>query len=377
MAGAKKQRAKAKRAAGKRPRSTKDRILRAIQYASACVCLVFLAILIKNISDDMVSYEVQWENQQRLNALLASPTAAGDAAPSPTAAGDATPSPTAAPTAAQLRATSSAPPSAGAGQGNMLAAFFGTPAVSVPAGEAPASLAPTIAPSPTPDMSSRFTRYQNAPPPMQAQFMTEDFYYANPSFVGFLQAGVSVVEPVVYSVDNTYYLDYNFNNERDEAGAAFMDMRCSLWPRSQQIVIHGHNMENKTVFGSLDDMQDTDNLKAHPTVQFDTIYEDGMYVIFAAFSASMNVEDRSYFEVARYDFDTEADFDAYLAEVRERSMFDIPVDVEYADELLTLVTCSYHQDNGRFLLFTRKLRPGETVEEMGALVEQAEQVKRY
>ena len=212
---------------------------------------------------------------------------------------------------------------------------------------------------------------------MQAKFMTEDFYYANPSFVGFLQAGVSVVEPVVYSVDNTYYLDYNFNNERDGAGAAFMDMRCSLWPRSQQIVIHGHNMENKTVFGSLDDMQDIDNLKAHPTVQFDTIYEDGMYVIFAAFSASMNAEDRSYFELARYDFATEAEFQAYLDEVRERSMFDIPVDVEYADELLTLVTCSYHQDNGRFLLFTRKLRANETVEGVSALVAQAEQVKRY
>ena len=75
MAGAKKQSSKDRRAAGKRPRSAKERILRAIQYASACACLVFLAILIKNISDDMVSYEVQWENQQRLNALLASPTA--------------------------------------------------------------------------------------------------------------------------------------------------------------------------------------------------------------------------------------------------------------------------------------------------------------
>ena len=367
MAGAKKQSSRGKRAAGKRPRSAKEQILRAIQYASACACLVFLAILIKNISDDMVSYEVQWENQQRLDALNA-------LSASPTAMGSGTPLPAAEPTVEGLCA---ALPSPSAAQGNMLAAFFGTPPVSTaaPAQDASATVAPV--PSPTPDMSSRFTRYQNAPPPMQAKFQTEDFYYANPAFVGFLQAGVRVVEPVVYSVDNTYYLDYNFNNERDEAGAAFMDMRCSLWPRSQQIVIHGHNMENKTVFGSLDDMQDIDNLKAHPTVQFDTIYEDGMYVIFAAFSASMNVEDRSYFEVARYDFDTEADFDAYLAEVRERSMFDIPVDVEYADELLTLVTCSYHQDNGRFLLFTRKLRPGETVEEMGALVEQAEQVKRY
>ena len=226
-------------------------------------------------------------------------------------------------------------------------------------------------------MDSRFTKYQNAPPPLQQKFMTSDFYYANPSFVGFLQAGVSVVEPVVYSNDNEYYLTHNFNNEEDAAGAAFMDMRCSLWPRSQQIVIHGHNMKNKTVFGSLDDMGDIDNLKQYPTVQFDTIYEDGTYVVFAAFNASMNTDESSYFDVARYDFATEAEFQAYLDEVRERSMYDIPVDVSYEDELLTLVTCSYHQDNGRFLLFTRKLRANETAESVSALVAQAEQVKRY
>ena len=77
MAGAKKRNAKRKRPMGRKKRSTKDIILRAIQYVSACLCVVFLAILIKNISDDMVSYEIQWENEQRLNALLSSPTATG------------------------------------------------------------------------------------------------------------------------------------------------------------------------------------------------------------------------------------------------------------------------------------------------------------
>ena len=139
MAGAKKQSSKDRRAAGKRPRSAKERILRAIQYASACACLVFLAILIKNISDDMVSYEVQWENQQRLNALnalSASPTALGNAAPSPAAEE---------PTAEALH---TALPSPSAAQGNMLAAFFGTPPVST---AAPAQdVSATVAPAPSP-----------------------------------------------------------------------------------------------------------------------------------------------------------------------------------------------------------------------------------
>ncbi len=51
--------------------------------------------------------------------------------------------------------------------------------------------------------------------------------------------------------------------------------------------------------------------------------------------------------------------------------------MSYEDELLTLVTCSYHQDNGRFLLFTRKLRANETAESVSALVAQAEQIRDY
>ena len=225
--------------------------------------------------------------------------------------------------------------------------------------------------------TSREAKYAGSPPALQQKFMTNEYYYANPDFVGYLTSGVSVSEPVPYSRDNEYYLTHNFLMEEDVAGAAFMDARCSLWPRSQQIVIHGHNQKDKTIFGSLDDMRKESNLKEHPIVEFDTIYEDGTYVIYAAFNASMNTDDSSYFNVERYDFDTQADFDSYIAEVRERSMFDIPIDVNYEDELLTLVTCSYYQDNGRFLLFARRLRANETVESVSALVQQAEQVKEH
>ena len=320
--------------------------------------MVFLAILIKNISDDMVSYEIQWENEQRLNALLSSPTATGNLFASQTPPALAA-SPTLAPTPTSGRAY------AVAHAGWLVRGVFqhtrahgdGCPAGNAGGnGGAGDGGSRGLRLRPRPIWIPASPKYQASPPPLQQKFMTSDFYYANPSFVGFLQAGVSVVEPVVYSNDNEYYLTHNFNNEEDAAGAAFMDMRCSLWPRSQQIVIHGHNMKNKTVFGSLDDMGDIDNLKQYPTVQFDTIYEDGTYVVFAAFNASMNTDESSYFDVARYDFATEAEFQAYLDEVLERSMYDIPVDVSYEDELLTLVTCSYHQDNGRFLLFTRKLR---------------------
>ena len=249
--------------------------------------------------------------------------------------------------------------------------FFESGSTTAPA-DSTQSTPATAAPA-----TSREAKYAGSPPALQQKFMTNEYYYANPDFVGYLTSGVSVSEPVPYSRDNEYYLTHNFLMEEDVAGAAFMDARCSLWPRSQQIVIHGHNQKDKTIFGSLDDMRKESNLKEHPIVEFDTIYEDGTYVIYAAFNASMNTDDSSYFNVERYDFDTQADFDSYIAEVRERSMFDIPIDVNYEDELLTLVTCSYYQDNGRFLLFARRLRANETVESVSALVQQAEQVKEH
>ena len=52
----------------------------------------------------------------------------------------------------------------------------------------------------------------------------------------------------------------------------------------------------------------------------------------------------------------------YLNEIQERSLWNAPVDMDEYDEYLMLFTCSYYQDNGRFMLLCRKLRDYETPE---------------
>ncbi|MBE5767038.1 MAG: sortase [Clostridiales bacterium] len=419
----------------------RDKILQIIQYSCAILCVVFIAILVKTISDDQVSYESQYRTKQLAEQLANS----ANATPVPTRAPIATPTSaptmptsTAAPDANEQPQQTSEAPANVQGETNILAQFFGnnnpvqtpvpdaTPiatgsldvhgdnkagdsddlfaaffgnenegediindpfagnseqeAIEPQATVEPTpemTAAPTMAPTATPDMSSRFTKYNSVPPVLQQKFMTADFYYANPDFVGFLTAGVDVQEPVPYCRDNEYYLNHNFYGEEDKAGAAFMDGRNKLWPRTQHIVIHGHNMKNGTVFGSLDDMRKLSNLKKYPTVNFDTLYENGTYVIYAAFNASMNKDDKEFFNLERYDFETEESFDAFIAEIKARSMYNIPVDVAYEDELLTLVTCSYYQDNGRFILFTRRLRPNETVESVTDVMQAAIQLSQH
>ena len=60
------------------------------------------------------------------------------------------------------------------------------------------------------------------------------------------------------------------------------------------------------------------------------------------------------------DFENDKDFMNYVYNVRVRSLFNCPVDVNEDDELVTLSTCSYEFTNFRTVIVARKVRAGES-----------------
>lgn len=44
-----------------------------------------------------------------------------------------------------------------------------------------------------------------------------------------------------------------------------------------------------------------------------------------------------------------------IDKVKEAAIYDTGLTAEYKDELLTLSTCSYHTDNGRFAVVAKKI----------------------
>ena len=60
------------------------------------------------------------------------------------------------------------------------------------------------------------------------------------------------------------------------------------------------------------------------------------------------------------DFATEDDFNYYVDTVKQNSLVDTGVDVQYGDKLLTLSTCYADADNSRFIVVARRLREHET-----------------
>ena len=206
-------------------------------------------------------------------------------------------------------------------------------------------------------------------PPVQDSFSA--LLAENPETVGFLKIGSIVSLPVVQREnDNSYYLSHTFSGDESAEGTLFLDGMNRLVPEDDCLIVYGHNMHNGTMFGNLRMYLNRDYFRKSAPVAFDTLYENRLYVPFAAFNASMSSDSSSYFDVRQFIFD-ETSFDTFVLKLQSRSEFDVPVDVQYGDRLLLLVTCDYSQNDGRFILALRALLEGETTEQMQSLIAQA------
>ena len=60
-----------------------------------------------------------------------------------------------------------------------------------------------------------------------------------------------------------------------------------------------------------------------------------------------------------YDFidaASEEEFTSYMNEMKEASYYDTGVTASFGDELLTLSTCDYKEENGRFAVVAKRIR---------------------
>ena len=223
-------------------------------------------------------------------------------------------------------------------------------------------------PIPTPDADTQILTLPSAPP-VQDSF--DELLAYNPDTVGYLQIDDFVSLPVVQREnDNEYYLTHNFSGTESPEGALFLDGLNRLVPEDDCLIVYGHNMQNGTMFGDLKLYLDLSYFRSCPLVHFDTLYENRLYAPFAAFSASVDPGDASYFDVRQFIFDPDS-FDHFVLSLRSRSYCDVPLDVQYGDRLLLLVTCDSSHADGRMILALRALRDGENAEDTAALIAQA------
>ncbi|WP_294496443.1 class B sortase [uncultured Gemmiger sp.] len=179
----------------------------------------------------------------------------------------------------------------------------------------------------------------------------------NPDFVGWISIeGTNVDFPVMQSaVENRdFYLRHNFQGEYDDYGVPYLDADCVLAGEgaSNNLVIYGHHMKSGTMFGSLTNYKQASYYEEHPTIEFDTLYGDGTYEVFAAFPIDIVNDPFPYNTYQNMDEET---FNTFVDEVKRRSSVDSGITPVYGDQLLTLSTCEYSVGNGRFVVCARKV----------------------
>ncbi|MCR5256165.1 MAG: class B sortase [Acetatifactor sp.] len=166
--------------------------------------------------------------------------------------------------------------------------------------------------------------------------------------------------PVVQTTDNDYYLNHNLNQEYDKNGSIFMDAACDVIKGNTNYILYGHHMRSGKMFGKLDNYEKQDFYEKHKTIEFDTIYEKGTYEVMYVFRSKVYSEEEITFKYYQFiDANSPQEFDSYMNEMAEMSLIDTGVTAEYGDSLLTLSTCDYQENNGRFVVVAKKVAAKE------------------
>lgn len=190
----------------------------------------------------------------------------------------------------------------------------------------------------------------------------EKLYRANHDFIGWLKIDDTLVDyPVMHTPNDAekgeFYIHRDFEMNYSAAGLLFIDRYCMIENPTDNIIIYGHNMNSGTMFHDILKYQEEEFYQQHKTFTFDTIYGDGTYEVVAAFYGQVLPDDSDAFKY--YEFvnaGNEEDFMYFIDNIKAMSIIDTDVDVEYGDKLVTLSTCAYHVQDGRFAVIAKKVK---------------------
>jgi sortase B len=194
----------------------------------------------------------------------------------------------------------------------------------------------------------------------------------NPDIVGWITIpGTQTDNPVLQRKNSKdFYLTHDFYGQPNRLGAIYMDAENLLGSEQTDtnLTLYGHHATKGTMFGELKSYLNLSFYQQHPTFVFDTLYEQSDWAVFAVFVVPGDPNAPEFFEWRTANFESDEDFDAFIAQCKARSLISTPVDAVPGDKLVNLATCSYEFENARLIVMARRVRDGEVIDTSGATV---------
>jgi len=167
-------------------------------------------------------------------------------------------------------------------------------------------------------------------------------------------------EPVAMK-DNEFFLDHDAKGNRNYNGSIFMDEDTNLMTRPYTIFLYGHNMKTGAMFGNLKKYEDAAWCQKHRVFQFDTLYEEGQYAVFAVSTIRLTPGTARYFALEGLQSLNRETRKEAIRKFEALSAHPVIVDVNEEDQILLLVTCVGNDDE-RLILAARRLRDNEAAD---------------
>lgn len=189
-------------------------------------------------------------------------------------------------------------------------------------------------------------------------------YAANQEMVGWLKIpNMKYIDfPIVQGKDNDKYLKLDYYGRTTSYGNPFLDFRNNIKELDRNTIIFGHHMRSgDQVFSELTDYLTIDGFKRNPVIEYNTLYADYQWKVYAVFLTNSKAEhDNGYiFNYIFTNLSSDDKFKEYISEIDQRKLYSTGVDIRPDDKILTLSTCNYDWDEQRLVVVARLVREGE------------------
>ncbi len=191
----------------------------------------------------------------------------------------------------------------------------------------------------------------------ERMLQVEELKKENEDIIGWLEIPNSNISfPVVQGTDNQYYMTHTYKKENSKDGSIFLDKDYNWDLPSSNLLLYGHNNKNGNMFQGLLEYKEESYYKEHPTIKFTTVNEDSEYEILSVFLSRVYYKNEN--DVFRYYYfinaENEEQYNYYIEESKKVSLYDTGKTAKYGDQLLTLSTCEYSQEDGRFVIVAKR-----------------------
>lgn len=186
----------------------------------------------------------------------------------------------------------------------------------------------------------------------------EELQKENNEIIGWLEIeDTNINLPVCQTTDNDFYLTHNYKKEKSKGGSLFLDKDFDLINGSSNYLIYGHRNTQGLMFEDLLKYSKEDFYNNHKTIKFTTNKDDSIYEIMSVFYSRVYYKKEK--DVFRYynfvNANNEEEYNDFVNNCKKSSIYDTGVTANYGDQLLTLSTCEYSQEDGRFVVVAKKV----------------------